>query len=169
LQLVDNRWFVDFYTFILLHMICKQREYVQALKNIAFMPWLEFLLGLHCPQENRNMPNLNPKEVADWFREQAKKCQDQAKQFEEMAIMAEKANMLLHWGTEPGPASPLSPGTITAEQLEARIRRKGARIKQIASEFNVPSKTIKALLEDPAGKVYEGERGWLKIREQANH
>jgi hypothetical protein len=110
------------------------------------------------------MPNLDPHEVAAWFREQGERCKQQAKEFEQMAVIAERANLLLHWGTSPGPTSPLAPGTITAEQLETRIRRKSARIKMIASEFNVPSKTVKALLE-PASKVYEAERGWLKLRE----
>jgi hypothetical protein len=117
------------------------------------------------------MPDLDPNEVAAWFRQQAKKCLERAsetaKEFEQMAIAAEKVNMVLHWGTSPGPAvapvsAPLT-GTITAAQLEERIRRKSARIRTIAREFNVAEKTVKALLE-PASKVHEAERGWLKIR-----
>jgi hypothetical protein len=118
------------------------------------------------PKKVNFMPNLDPKDVADWFREQAKRCVEQANQFEEMALAAEKASLLLHWGTVPGPATPLPPGAMTAEQLEARIRRKSARVKQIASEFNVSTKTVKALLSDPSSRVYEAERGWLKIKQQ---
>jgi hypothetical protein len=55
-------------------------------------------------------------------------------------------------------------GNITAEQLEARLRQKGARVYMIAKEFNVSRKTVRALL-GPASRVYEGERGWLKFRE----
>jgi hypothetical protein len=113
------------------------------------------------------MPDLDPKEVADWFREQAKRCMEQAKEFEQMASMAEKANLLLHWGTSPGPTSTQAApqtGSITAVQLEERIRKKMARAYKVAAEFNVSIKAVNALLE-PHSKVYMAERGWLKVRE----
>ena len=111
------------------------------------------------------MPNLDPKDVAAWFREQAKRCMTQAKEFEEMARGAEKVNMVMHWGTTPSPVQPLpANGTLTSEQLEQRIRRKSARVYNIANEFNVPSKHVEALLSEPKSKVYMAGRGWLKIK-----
>jgi hypothetical protein len=117
------------------------------------------------------MPDLDPNDVADWFREQAKRCREKAnetaKQFEEMALAAEKVNMVLHWGTAPGPvpSAPAEPGNgvLTVEQFEQRIRRKSARTYMIANEFNVTEETVKALLE-PNSRVYVAPRGWLKVR-----
>jgi hypothetical protein len=129
---------------------------------------LDFCLSYLALNKVKYMPNLNPSDVAAWFREQAKRCREQAeeraKEFEQMAVAAEKVNMVLHWGTSPGP-SPASPryGTLTADQFEQRIRQKSARVYKIAEEFNVTEKTVEALLE-PNSKVFMGERGWLYVR-----
>jgi hypothetical protein len=109
------------------------------------------------------MQDLTPKEVAAWFRKQGKQHAQLAKDFEQMASMAERT-MMVHWASSPGPTEEQPQGgVITAEQIEARIRRKSARIGKIAHEFGVSQKVVAALLE-PNSKVYEGERGWLKLR-----
>jgi hypothetical protein len=113
------------------------------------------------------MPNLDPAEVAEWFREQARKCQDQANQFEEMARQAEKVNMVLHWATTPGPLpTPQKTKTLTAEEFEKRIGQKSARVYMIAHEFNVTDAYVRSLLH-PNSKVFEGGRGWLYLNKDA--
>jgi hypothetical protein len=54
-------------------------------------------------------------------------------------------------------------GVISAEALEARVQEKNRRMKDVTDHFGVDESTITKLLE-PASRVYQAERGWLKIR-----
>jgi hypothetical protein len=103
--------------------------------------------------------NLSPQLVAAWLREQGQLFNQMADQIE-AAFRVESAfpNSRTVVGV------PVNSGTVTPQQLEARIRERSGRIKDVAELFNVDRATIVGLLE-PASNVYLAERGWLKVRQ----
>jgi hypothetical protein len=108
------------------------------------------------------MAELTPQDIVFWHKSQAAMHTRMAEEMERQyglkapqrfkRVEAEQQHQLL----------PI--GTLTAEQLESRVRHKSARVSDIAREFSVTEEAVKQLL-DPASKVYVGERGWLKVRE----
>jgi hypothetical protein len=103
------------------------------------------------------MSDLSPKQIVDWFRQQAIMFNEMANNVEQTFTLKPTAPLLQ---SRPIPMS----GTVTAEQLESRVREKSGRISNLANHFNVREESIISLLH-PASRVYVAERGWLKLRE----
>src|SRR5260221_9669367 len=49
-------------------------------------------------------------------------------------------------------------------RFEEFVRAKNRRIKDVARHFSVTKATIQKLLRKPGSKVYQAEKGWLKVR-----
>jgi len=56
-------------------------------------------------------------------------------------------------------------GDFSDVRFEEFVRAKSRRIKDVARHFSVTKATIKKLLRTPGSKVYQAEKGWLKVRE----
>ena len=108
------------------------------------------------------MSELSPQYIVAWYRQQAKK-------FNEIADYTE-ATFKLQTGQTQNKKVTVEDETtdfttdVTAAQLEAEVREKSGRVKDLAGRLNTNEATIEALLE-PASTVYKGGRGWLKTRE----
>lgn len=55
-------------------------------------------------------------------------------------------------------------GDFSALRFEQFVKEKSRRIKDVARHFSVTKAKVKKLLE-PTSKVYQAEKGWLKVRE----
>jgi hypothetical protein len=113
------------------------------------------------------MRQLNPKQIAEWFRNQAKqfnkmadqveatfKIQTRGKQVEEIQITDDAAEII-----------PPPNGTVTAQQFEDAVKKGHGRLNHFAERLNTTEETLRGLLH-PASNVYVASAGWLRIREQ---
>jgi hypothetical protein len=65
---------------------------------------------------------------------------------------------------EQSAAAPAN-GAFSAQALEGFVREKNRRMKDVTRHFSVTKATVKKLVREPGSKVYQAEKGWLKIRE----
>jgi hypothetical protein len=103
----------------------------------------------------RVMSQLTPKEIASWFR-------SQARTFDQMADTIEKT-----FSGGPMPMSsavlPLKAPPGIAEVREA-LSQKARRAADIADEFGVTKAEIERLLTDPESGVEDAGRGWWRLK-----
>jgi hypothetical protein len=112
-----------------------------------------------------DMAKLSPKQIADWFR-------SQAKQFNKMADTVEATFKLQPAARgkqieETGDAELIAvpeAGTVTAQQFEDEVRKKTGRLKGLAERLNTSEDTLRGLLH-PASRVHVASRGWLEVQE----
>lgn len=109
------------------------------------------------------MRQLNPKQIVEWFR-------NQAKQFNKMADTVEATFKVQTRGKQVGDTDavelPLENQvrTVTAQQFEDEVRKKTGRIKGLAERLNTTEDELRGLLH-PASRVHIASRGWLEVRE----
>jgi hypothetical protein len=112
------------------------------------------------------MRQLNPKQIVEWFRNQAKqfnkmadtveatfKVQTRGRQVEEIQISDDEAKIIL-------PEN----GTVTAHQFEDAVRKGHGRLNHFADRLNTTEETLRGLLS-PASNVYVASAGWLRVKE----
>lgn len=56
-------------------------------------------------------------------------------------------------------------GLVSLADIEAYVKQKNRRMNALATHFNVNESVIEQLIKDPASRVYEATRGWVKMRE----
>lgn len=61
-------------------------------------------------------------------------------------------------------ASVSAPANITTGELEAAVREKPGRVKDLAERLHTTNEIVQKLLE-PVSRVYKAEAAWLKVRE----
>jgi hypothetical protein len=109
---------------------------------------------------------LNPKQIAEWFRSQAKQFNKIADQVEATFKVQPRGDINeIEVPDELAEAAPLSSnGTVTAAQFEAAVRNGRGRLNQFAERLSTTEDVLRGLLE-PASKVYIASAGWVRIRE----
>lgn len=115
------------------------------------------------------MRPLNPKQIAEWFRAQAKQFNKTADyveatfkfqnsfQDEEPAITPPAVN---------GHTTPANtPNVITPSQFEDAVRNGKGRIKDFSVRLNTTQDLLTAMLT-PNSRVYIGSAGWLRVNDE---
>ena len=108
-----------------------------------------------------DMAKLSPKQIADWFR-------NQAKQFNKMADTVEATFKLQPAARdkqieETGDAELVAvpgAGAVTAQQFEDEVQKKTGRLKGLAERLNTSEDVLRGLLH-PASRCI-ASRGWLQ-------
>src|SRR6266705_3550487 len=95
---------------------------------------------------------ITPQSIVEWLKSRAKKYHEMANAIEQDFAQS-GAGMTRYPRRGRTVASSQNGGSITADQLIARVKKKSARINRVAAEFNVEPEAIAKLLE-PASPVY---------------
>ncbi len=110
------------------------------------------------------MAKLSPKQIADWFRNQAKQFNKMADTVEATFKLQPAARGKQVDEIELLPESQPQAGTVTAQQFEDEVRKKTGRLKALAERLNTTEDVLRGLLH-PASRVHVASRGWLEMRE----
>jgi hypothetical protein len=107
---------------------------------------------------------LNPKQIAEWFRSQAKQFNKIADQVEATFKVQPRGDIAeIEMPDNLAETAPLSNnGTVTAAQFEAAVRSGKGRIKNFAERLNTSEEELRRLLH-PASRVRMASRGWLEV------
>ena|SRR5712664_3142786 len=116
------------------------------------------------------MTDITPEQFTAYCRQMAKKHGEIARRYNDMADFNDTFAKLepQRFRRTADMTVPGENGTaVSQQQFIDEVKRKTGRVANLAKRLNTTEASIEKLLE-PAGPVYVGERGWLKIRAQSN-
>ena len=104
--------------------------------------------------------DLSPQQIVDWYRAQSKLYAREADRLERFHKLKPPSKLKIE-ATEYDEIQS-SNGSVTTDQLEARLRKKNARASTLAAEFGVSQDLIETALKQP--QFHHIGRGWWALK-----
>jgi hypothetical protein len=99
---------------------------------------------------------LNPAQIADWYRSQINK-------YKRLLAAHEAEFPSPDWLPPAAPVPAVAGEKVDAAAIKAYVSHRGARVTDLAEHFGVSALFIRAIINDPASGLSDKDRGWVKI------